>query len=353
MKTLFSAVGAAGLVSMLLTGQSLADTPLKDRYAALYAEAAKEGTVVYYTPGKLDENQKFLDLWSANFPDVKIDFVSKLSSALITDIQTQNAAGTIQADVVSLSQAYVAAQWKQRGIYEQYKTASLSKLAPRWADPDGAFYTYGAVLLTAAYNTKVFPNKDELPKNLAGFLDPKWKSQIVFSHPETASSNLTYLLAMLQLGKITWPTLEKFAGQDILFVPGNAEATRIIAAGERPLSFMNSSQNVLSARDKGQAVDYYVLEDGVLTQERVSGILKKAPHPAAAKLLLEAITSPEGEQALAEGGSLWPTHPDAAVPEGLPKLADLNLLEVNLQSLADDQKIAEFLKHFDTVFGRE
>jgi iron(III) transport system substrate-binding protein len=353
MRAISSLLTLAVLASTVIIGQCLADTPLKGRFAQLYAEASKEGTVVFYTPGKLEENQKFLDLWNANFPEVKVEFVSKLSSALITDIQTQSAAGSVHADVVTLSQAFVAAQWKKRGIYGTYKTASYDKLAPRWADADGAFYTYGVFLLTAAYNTRVFPSKDALPKDLDGFLDPKWKGKLVFSDPKTASSNLTYLLAMLKLGKITWPFLEKLATQDILFVPGNAEATRMIATGERPLSFMNSSQNVVSARNKGQPVDLYVLDGGVITQERVSGLLSQAPHPAAARLLLEAITSPEGEAALAKGGSLWPTHPDAKISDGLPRLSDVNLLEVDLQSLGDDQQIAEFQKHFATVFGRD
>ncbi|MFD2836862.1 hypothetical protein ACFS3C_10660 [Azotobacter vinelandii] len=58
---------------------------------------------------------------------------------------------------------------------------------------------------------------------------------------------------MLKNEAVTWDTLAALARQNLLFTRGNADSARLIATGERVLSPMVSSQNVVSAREKGPA----------------------------------------------------------------------------------------------------
>jgi iron(III) transport system substrate-binding protein len=84
----------------------------------------------------------------------------------------------------------------------------------------------------------------------------------------------------------------------------------------------------------------------------MAGIMSDAPHPNAAKLLVEVITSPQAESALSEGGVFWPAHPDAP-PKSLPRLADLHPVSAPAPSGADADNIQAFLKRFKLVFGRQ
>ena len=326
---------------------------IKTRFADLYQAAVKEGEVIYYTDGRQDEAQRLSDYWKANFPGVNLRIVPKSSPALIAQIETERAAGQHRVDASHMSQPYMAALWKQRGFYQAYKTASFERLRPDNADADGAFYTPDVYVLPAAYNTNVFKDKAQLPTGLKDFLDPKWKGKLVLADPEVSGNTLTFLMTMLTTGRLDWGTLAGLAKQDILFVRSNPDSVRMVASGERVLSPMISSFNIMAARLKGQPIDYYVLGEGSVVVQSQLGLMSDAPHPNAAKLLLEVLTSPQAESALSQGGVFWPAHPDAPPVGTLPALADLHPVSSAPPSPADAANIQAFLNQFKTVFGRQ
>jgi iron(III) transport system substrate-binding protein len=125
----------------------------------------------------------------------------------------------------------------------------------------------------------------------------------------------------------------------------------MLAAGERVLSPMVSTQNIMNARVKGQPVDFFPTREGSIELRRTTGIFADAPDPNAAKLLLEVLTDPEIEGLIAKAGGYWPTHPDAPLPAGLPKLSAMKPVKFDLE--ANAAKSAAFVTQFDTVFGRE
>jgi iron(III) transport system substrate-binding protein len=328
-------------------------TAIQQKFAALYQAALKESEIIFYTDGRQDEAQRLSDYWKANFPGVNLRIVPKSSPALIAQIETERAAGQHRVDVSHMSQPYVAAIWKQKGFYQPYRTASFERLRPDNADADGAFYTPDVYTLPAAYNTNLFKDKAQLPQSLKDFLDPKWKGKLVLADPEVSGNTLTFLMTMLGTGRLDWGTLEGLAKQDILFVRSNPDSVRMVASGERALSPMISSFNIMTARMKSQPIDFYVLREGAVVVQSLLGLMSDAPHPNAAKLLVEVLTSPQAESALSEGGVFWPAHPDAPPVTTLPKLADLHPVTSPPPSPADAANIQEFLKKFKTVFGRQ
>src|SRR6202171_6429566 len=254
---------AAFLLAGGLSGQpaSAQGDVLQKKFSNLYQAAIKEGEVIFYTDGRQDEAQRLSDYWKASFPGVNLRIVPKSSPALIAQIETERAAGQRRVDVSHMSQAYVAALWKQKGFYQAYKTASFDRLRPDYADADGAFYTPDVYTLPAAYNTNVFKDRSQLPQGLKDFLDPKWKGKLVLADPEVSGNTLTFLMTILATGRLDWSTLEGLAKQDILFVRSNPDSVRMVASGERALAPMISSFNIMTARSKGQPIDYYVLRE--------------------------------------------------------------------------------------------
>jgi iron(III) transport system substrate-binding protein len=346
---------AASFLAHGLSGQPACaqSDAIQKRFSNLYQAATKEGEVIFYTDGRQDEAQRLSEYWKANFPGLNLRIVPKSSPALIAQIETERAAGQHRVDASHMSQPYVAALWKQKGFYQFYKTASFERLRPDNADADGAFTTPDVYILPAAYNTSAFKDRAQLPQSLRDFLDPRWKGKLVLADPEVSGNTLTFMMTMLATGRLDWSTLERLAWQDILFVRSNPDSVRMVASGERALSPMISSFNIMTARIKGQPIDYYVLGEGAVVVQSLLGLMRDAPHPNAAKLLVEVMTSPEAESALSEGGVFWPAHPDARPPSTLPRLADLYPISSPPPSPADAANIREFLKKFKTVFGRQ
>ncbi len=354
------AASLSTLLTALLLAGGLSGAPvlaqsdaIQKQFAELYQAAVKEGEVIFYTDGRQDEAQRLSDYWKANFPGVNLRIVPKSSPALIAQIETERAAGQHRVDATHMSQPSVAALWKQKGFYQPYRTKSFERLRPDYADPDGAFYTPDVYVLPAAYNTTVFKDKGQLPQGLKDFLDPKWKGKLVLPDPEVSGNTLTFLMTMLATGRLDWSTLEGLAKQDILFVRSNPDSVRMVASGERALAPMISSFNIMTARIKGQPIDYYVLREGSVVVQSMLGLMSEAPHPNAGKLLVEVLTSPRAESALSQGGVFWPAHPDAAPPSALPRLAELDPVAPPPPAPADAANIQAFLKKFKTVFGRQ
>jgi iron(III) transport system substrate-binding protein len=280
-----------------------------------------------------------------------LTIVGKKSPELATQLETERAAGLFAVDLININQPGLALFWKNKGYYEPYKVAAFDLLRPDYADEAGAFYTSGIYLLPCAYNTRAFPNSQGLPDSLQDFLDPKWRGKLVLAHPRTAGNVRTFFLGHLRSGKIDWAWIEGLARQDVLFVRGHVDAIRIIASGERIITLTTSTFNVLAARGNRQAIDIHPLKEGTILAEQHVGILDRAPHPNSARLLLELLTSREGQEAIAAGGQYWPVIADARPSADLPRLADLNPIRVDAPAGTESVE-REFIQRFDQVFGR-
>ncbi len=330
------------------------DLTLKDPvFKTLYDEATKAGEteVVYYTQARTEEAEALSELWAANFPEVELKIVPKKAPELVALVQAEAAAGRIMGDVITNTQPYIAELWKKEGRFEHYKTAAFDKLG-KYADPDGAYYSTGLYMLAPAYNTKELATEQDRPKSLADFLDPKWKGKLVMADPATAGNSRTFFLAMYKIGKIDWPYLEALAKQDVLFVRTNPESVRMVASGERAITPAVSSHNVLTSIRSGQSINLYGLDDGTIVTQQPSGILKGSPHPNAAKLLLEVLTSAQSQQLLSSRANYWPTNSDAQTDAGLPSLESFKALDVDLSDISDADADA-FFARFAKTFGRE
>lgn len=322
-------------------------------FKQLYDKSLSSGEieVVYYTMARTEEAEALSELWGANFPNIKLKIVPKKAPELVALVQAEAAAGRIMGDVITNTQPYIAKLWKREGRFENYKTTSFHQLGT-YADPDGAFYATGLYLLSPAFNTKQIASETELPRSLAELLDPKWKGRLVIADPATAGNSRTFFLGMFKLGKIDWPYLEVLAKQNVLFVRTNPESVRMVASGERTVTPAVSSHNVLTAIRAGQAINVFGLEDGTIVTQQPTGILKGGPNPNSAKLLLEVLTSAQGQQLLSSRANYWPTNSGAQISAGLPSLSSFNALDVDLSDISDAEA-NEFFSRFARTFGRE
>lgn len=343
----FLAAAALVFSTALATAESLSE-----RYAALYEKAAAEGSVVFYTSDSQGLVKALSEYWKRKFPKVELSILRKQSPDIAADIEAQRAAAQVRVDVFDFALPYVAVAWKEKGYLEPYKPLGFDALKPEDRDPDGAFIVKSLLLLSAAYNSDAIKDRDQLPKRLSDLLDPKWKDKMLVAHPASAANTKTFFMAMLQANRIDWTFMEKLAKQNIMFMRTNGDAGRMLAAGERTLSPMLTSHNVFAAMDLGRSVDFFVFEDGAVVAEEVSGILKGAPHPNAARLLMEVLASAEGQEVLLKPEYMWPTHPDAKPGPRLPKLSEINTIRVDLKLLTDKQASDAFMARFDKTFGR-
>lgn len=322
------------------------------RVAELYELAKKEGEVIWYTTTREAYTKKMSEFWKQKFPEVKLTILRKQSPQLVQTIEAEIAAGKPRADIFTSALGYTGIEFKGKGYYTPYKPVNFDRIDARFKDPEGYWIAQHMTLLLGAYNTKAIDKKD-LPKKYADLLDPKWKGKLLSAHPSTSGSHSGFYGGLIDSNiNGGWEFLKKLKEQDVMFVRGNAEAARMVVAGERPLGITISSSNLFVARSKGQPIDVFAYEDGVIVNNPPEGILKTAPHPNAAKMFIEWKFSDEGQAQLAEWGEYWPVLEGIPGPDGAPDLTNVKLIAPDLTDQVTDAGREAFITRFNEAFGR-
>ena len=140
---------------------------------------------------------------------------------------------------------------------------------------------------------------------------------------------------------------KRLAAQEPVLKRGNTERVQLTVAGEYPL-IIAYNQTLQRMTSRGAPVDWLPLEPAV-TQVNPAMIAAKAPHPNAAKLLINYILSEEG-QTIIKNVSRVPIRPGVK-----PKVARLDQSTLKIHYVPADmfKKIADYEKEFRDLFWKQ
>lgn len=146
-------------------------------------------------------------------------------------------------------------------------------------------------------NTDLVKPADE-PKGWKDLLNPKWKDKIVSDDFRALGGG--FVLFAVTEDKFEPDFHQKLAQQGIIFSRDVGNDERRVAAGEYPLRIPQLASNFL--RMKGLPVKLVLPEEGATFVRFDLGILKGAPHPNAAKLLIDFYLSEQAQLIYANAG---------------------------------------------------
>jgi iron(III) transport system substrate-binding protein len=278
MTMMFRFVFAALLMATPAAAQSWDD---------VIAAAKREGTVVEYTAYVGAPSSRAIAAAFEKKYGIKIDFVEGRGE-LRERIRIEQAAGRFLGDVLH---------------HAQITTISIDR-TDHSLQPHGGLPSIGRLrkgftanelmtpIFTINYGILINPNlvkPEDAPKRWADLADPKWKGKILADDPRAAGGGRVWFVATYDnLGQAFH---EKMAGQDIKFAREYRESERRIARGEFPIYFPYILSD--NASLAGLPVKYIVPEEGATYGAYAVSMLKGAPHPNAARLLMEFYLSDE------------------------------------------------------------
>jgi putative spermidine/putrescine transport system substrate-binding protein len=190
---------------------------------------------------------------------------------------------------------------------------------PEWAkDPDGRWAAayWGAIAFTV--------NKDKVknvPQTWDDLLKPEYKDTICMKDPrQSATANMVVLAAAFAKGgdeKNPQPGLDFFkklvqAGALRPIAP----STSNIQKGECPISLFWDFDGLSKKKELGMNLEVVIPSDGTVAGLYIQFITKGAPHPNAAKLLIEQEFSDEG-QVIYANGFVHPIRSSVKLPDDL------------------------------------
>lgn len=214
---------------------------------------------------------------------------------------------------------------------EAYRSPQAEQL-PAWArDPEGRWTGFAARARVLLVNTeRVGP--DLLPRSVEALADPRWKGQVGLAKPlfGTTATHAAALFALHGPDEAE-AFFARLRANEVVVCAGNSDVKDRVAAGELAFGWTDTDDAHLAIL-AGAPVQVVFPDQGpegrgTLVIPNALALVRGAPHPAAARALIDYLLSPEVEEALAAARSAQiPLRRDLTRPDWIP--ADLKALPV-------------------------
>jgi ABC-type Fe3+ transport system substrate-binding protein len=311
MKRLHFAMTAA---TCLAVGSAAASAHAAD--AALIAAAKKEGEVVWYTTQIIAQLVRPMSAAFEKTYGIKVRSTRANSTELSVKIINESRASRPQSDIFDGTSTVVVL--KKEGYVLKWLPDSARAYPAQYKDPEGYWVATNLYFLTPGFNTGLVPKGTE-PRSYEALLDPKWRGKMAWSTSATSSGGPGFIGTVLtEMGEDKGMAyLRELSKQKVVNVASAArEVLDQVIAGEYSIGLQIFNHHTVISAKKGAPVDWIKMEPVTGTLSVLS-VHKDAPHPNAAKLLADFITSGEGQQ-IFRAAEYLPADP--AVPALTPSL---------------------------------
>lgn len=299
--------------------ESSAEAYLKDleglspseREAKLIEDAKKEGELNYY--GTRGNGQAYVTAFEEKY-GIKVNYHAASLFDLLSRFTQEYNAGRPTADIlVNLPATMV--RLEQDGLLAPYENERKSEIreggfGDRWVAKNFAPFVVG-------YNTDLV-SPDELPDDISGFADPKWKGRLAIE-----SGDYDWYAALHQYyqskGMSEAEIDEMFLAiaKNSQTVQGHSKTMGLLAAGTFDVFLSPYVSQVAQPQSEGAPVGWdlpeYGTVDPVVGFFFAVGVPSNAPHPAAAYLFMDFVLSEAGFEATRSVGA-YPPIPSADEP---------------------------------------
>ena len=161
-----------------------------------------------------------------------------------------------------------------------------------------------------------------------------------------ATKSVTYLDTYSGLRKVLDAEyFKKIAETKPPFLLRSEQIAGRLVSGEDLMAFTGMPTRAYQYNQKGAKLKFMLPEEGVVLLPQSMFILKKAPHPNAAKLWIDFMLSERGQEALVRGEALISGRAGfkSPLPEYAPSMDSLKIIKIDWESVstAELQKMRE------------
>jgi len=288
-----------GVALLIAATSAVAQQPASfdARFADLIKAAKAEGQVTWYQ-GVLEQGGTGFATHFQNRFGIKVNHQFMPSGPIYERFRTESASKQNIADVFSSGDAGPMLAAMKAGYIAKYDTASKSLYPKGWVydQPNATAYPTQRVQMAVAYNTRLMkPDDVKVLATWKSLLDPKFADgKLALGDPTRSLTAFSLYFYMLRVNEAAYGRafLDKLAAQKPVVYSSHTQEGARIAAGEVPIGVIVDII-AINQYDLGAPIAIiYPSPTPVILQH--TGMSSNAPHPNAAKLFLEYITSEEG-----------------------------------------------------------
>ena len=306
---------------------------------SLLAEAQKEGAVTIFSSINEEEELPLLQIFQAA-TRIKADYIRGADASLMSRITVEKRAGKESWDVIEIQAVEgLPKEWRL-----QFSPSEAAHLVDGAKDPENRWFGNFIVYHTPAYNT-AHVAKESLPQSYADFAQhPEWAG-----HVGIDSTDRNWLAGLVGFyGEQKGMALAR--GIAVTLHPalykGHLALARAVGSGEYWIALNNYVNLTLNAVLAGDPEDWWILEPVVVTYGEVAANAK-APHPAAAKLLVNFMISAEAQAMRTKAGRI-PSRLD--VVSNPPGILERFAAKQRVSGALAPEQDAKWQKTFNEIF---
>jgi iron(III) transport system substrate-binding protein len=286
-------------------------------------KAEEEGALVFYATDIESGTVKVLKDFEALYPKIKTSYVRLQAGALYARLLAERQGQNYLADIFQIGDVGLVMDFQKRGGYAQYVSPQMSAYKNEYKSQPQGFWTW-SVLMPAgiAYNPNITP-KDQVPKDWKDLLDPKWSGAVSMKSANSGMQHVTWYQIKEHVEQDYWA---KFSELKPKAFDSMVQQFDRLVNGEDKMAMTAQYAAYLEYRAKGAPIAFIAPESGLPAGPEVSGILKEAPHPNAARLFLDWYLSPLGQKSSVQHWYFHSPREDVDPPEGALPISQMKLL---------------------------
>ncbi len=300
-------------------------------------------SVVVYTSVDQPTSEPILKAFEAA-TGVRVEAVYDVEAAKTTGLVSRLVAESSRprADVFWSSEFAQTIFLKEQGLLEAYASPSAAGVPGEVRDPDDQWIGFAARARVIIVNTSLVP-PERHPRSIFDLADPSWgEGEVGIANPlfGTTATHAAALFAALgeERAKAYFLDLQRRKAR---VVDGNSVVRDMVASGELKVG-LTDTDDAWGAVSKGAPVKMIFPDQGpgpdalgTLIIPNTVALVRGAPHPAAARRLIDYLLSTQVEADLARSESLQiPVRAGLAVPPEVPRLEALTSMRVTAAEVA-------------------
>src|SRR5712691_4724875 len=322
------------LLAALAAGATVAISLAADRAGAadqaIVDGASKEGRLVIYTGVERAAAQALVNAFAKKYPFISAETVRASSSKLATRLDAEVEADRVQGDVFEFSLPYLTTSLRKRGEILEYDSPEYAHYPAGYADR-GYWAATGVSSIILLLNTRKV-DEANVPQSWWDLAKPYWRNKLTIDNLEVSGTGYNWLLAVVNDERLGWKFIEELGRNKPALERGHAGMAQKVAAGEYAGAVEMADFHLKNIRDAAASVPVRGVwpSEGVPREPWTAGILKRAPHPNAARLFMDFILSQEGQDIYVKMMGWRSARADVAAPDLKEAPADAKTIAARL-----------------------
>jgi len=252
--------------------------------------------LVFYSSMTDDDIEAVIEGFNALYPDIEIEVVNGSAGELVARITAE--ADNPQGDVMWGGLPQTDGN-SYADIFEPYISENEDEIYDAYKTNNG-FYNY-AHLSTVAFcvNTDLEKAAGIEIKGYKDLLNPALKGQIIFSDPNSSSAawnNICNIMAVYGYNSDeAWDFIKGLLDNGMIISDSSSKCFKAVADGEYIVGLTYEDGVAQQLKNGASNIKLVYPEEGTSATAMACAIIKGAPHMAAAKAMVNYLTSAEGQ----------------------------------------------------------